>query len=92
MSATAPATGTRARLAVLIREAMDGLIGTAELLTSRATLTEVGVTSLGLLRLADALEEEFGVEVDLADPSFYRETLDTLAARVDAADAGQPRE
>ncbi|MEU1090247.1 phosphopantetheine-binding protein [Streptomyces sp. NPDC005576] len=92
MSAAAPATGTRARLAALIREAMDGQIGTTELLGSRATLTEVGVTSLGLLRLADALEEEFGVEVDLADPSFYRETVDTLAARVDAADAGQPRE
>ncbi|MFD6529601.1 phosphopantetheine-binding protein [Streptomyces sp. NPDC060184] len=92
MNAPAPATGTRARLAVLIHEAMDGQIGTAELLTSRATLTEAGVTSLGLLRLADALEEEFGVEVDLGDPSFYRETVDTLAARVDAADAGAPRE
>nr|WSW70086.1 phosphopantetheine-binding protein [Streptomyces sp. NBC_00995] len=88
----APATGARTRLAVLISEAMDGQIDTAGLLASRATLTEVGVTSLGLLRLADSLEEEFGVAVDLADPSFYRETVATLAARIDAADAGQPGE
>ncbi|WP_330242060.1 acyl carrier protein [Streptomyces sp. NBC_00525] len=79
-----PATGARARLAGLISDAMDGQIPAAEILAApRGTLTELGVTSLALLRLADTLEEEYGVELDLADPSFYQETIDSLAARLD---------
>ncbi|MCG7528707.1 acyl carrier protein [Streptomyces sp. OfavH-34-F] len=78
-----PATGARARLAGLISHATDGQIPAADILAARGgTLTELGVTSLALLRLADTLEEEYGVELDLADPSFYQETVDSLAARL----------
>ncbi|MGW1124571.1 acyl carrier protein [Streptomyces sp. NPDC002526] len=77
-----PATGPRARLAGLISDAMDGQLATAEILTARGTLTELGVNSLALLRLADTLEDEYGVEIDLADPAFYQESVDSLAARL----------
>ncbi|TXS37819.1 acyl carrier protein [Streptomyces sp. OR43] len=77
-----PATRARARLAGLISDAMDGQISAAEILTARGTLTELGVTSLALLRLADILEEEYGLELDLADPEFYRQSVDSLAVRL----------
>ncbi|MFB8088301.1 acyl carrier protein [Streptomyces sp. NPDC055992] len=77
-----PAVEARARLAVLISDAMDGQIAAAEILTARGTLTELGVTSLALLRLADTLEEEYAIELDLADPSFYQESVDSLASRL----------
>ncbi|MEV5602554.1 phosphopantetheine-binding protein [Streptomyces sp. NPDC052299] len=77
-----PATAARTRLAGLISEAMDGQLAAADILTARGTLTELGVSSLALLRLADALEDEFGVELDLADPAFYQEDIDSLAARL----------
>ncbi|MGC5413157.1 acyl carrier protein, partial [Streptomyces sp. DT225] len=77
-----PATEERARLARLISDAMDGQLAAAEILTARGTLTELGVTSLAFLRLADTLEEEYGIELDLADPAFYQESVDTLAARL----------
>ncbi|MEU2023616.1 acyl carrier protein [Streptomyces sp. NPDC016469] len=77
-----PATEERARLAGLISDAMDGQLTAAEILTARGTLTELGVTSLALLRLADTVEDEYGIELDLADPAFYRESIDSLAARL----------
>ncbi|TXS50011.1 acyl carrier protein [Streptomyces sp. t39] len=85
MRTAGTADALRVRLAALVEESTDGAVGAGEALASRATLTELGVTSLGLLRLADALEEEFGTVLDLADPSFYREDLDGLLARVAAA-------
>ncbi|MGQ4489796.1 acyl carrier protein [Streptomyces sp. 372A] len=75
-----PATEARARLAELISDAMDGQLAAAEILTARGTLTELGVTSLAFLRLADTLEEEYGIELDLADPAFYQESVTSLAA------------
>nr|WP_239081433.1 acyl carrier protein [Streptomyces sp. SID9727] len=61
---------------------MDGQLAAADILTARSTLTELGVTSLAFLRLADTLEEEYGIELDLADPAFYQESIDSLAARL----------
>ncbi|WUG43295.1 phosphopantetheine-binding protein [Kitasatospora sp. NBC_00458] len=70
------------RLAELVSEATDGTLGTAELLASDASLTALGVSSLALLRLADGLEEEFGVLIDLGDPALHAEGLDGLAERL----------
>jgi acyl carrier protein len=89
-TAQEPATGTRARLAGLISDAMDGQIAAAEILTGRGTLTELGVTSLALLRLADNLEEEYGIELDLADPEFYQESVDSLAVRLSGHEGREP--
>lgn len=91
-TAQGPATGTRARLAGLISDAMDGQITAAEILTARGTLTELGVTSLALLRLADILEEEYGIELDLADPQFYQESVDSLAVRLSGPGGREPHE
>ncbi|TRV80766.1 acyl carrier protein [Streptomyces sp. 130] len=81
-TAHGPVTEARARLAGLISDAMDGQLTAAEILAARGTLTELGVTSLALLRLADAVEDEHGIELDLADPAFYQESVDSLAARL----------
>ncbi|MGW2474053.1 acyl carrier protein [Streptomyces sp. NPDC001665] len=77
-----PATDPRARLAGLISDAMDGQLAAAEILNARGTLTELGVSSLALLRIADTLEDEYGIELDLADPAFYQESIDSLAAKL----------
>jgi acyl carrier protein len=57
----------RRRLAELIDEATEGGVGAADALDGAASLTALGVDSLGLLRLIDAIEAEFGVEIDLGD-------------------------
>ncbi|NUW41376.1 acyl carrier protein [Nonomuraea rhodomycinica] len=70
----------RERLAGLVAEATDGEVEAAEVLAGTARLADLGVTSLGFLRLIDAVETEFGVEVD---PGAF-ETLDDLVRDVRA--------
>ncbi|MFK0191450.1 acyl carrier protein [Kitasatospora sp. NPDC090308] len=73
----------RDRVADLVSRATDGAVGTPELLGSAdVPLAALGVSSLALLRLADSLEEEFGILVDLADRTLYTADLDGLTARV----------
>lgn len=72
----------RGRLAELVSAATEGQLTEAEVLSSPDSLTALGVGSLAFLRLVDALEDEFGVLLDLADPDFYTQNLDGLAARV----------
>ncbi|RKE16985.1 acyl carrier protein [Streptomyces sp. TLI_171] len=72
----------RRSVAELVSRATDGTVGVPELLDSTAPLTALGVSSLSLLRLADSLEEEFGVFVDLADRTLYTAGLDGLTAHV----------
>jgi acyl carrier protein len=69
----------RRRLAELIDEATEGGVGVAEALDGAASLTALGVDSLGLLRLVDAIEAEFGVEIDLGEST----RLGTLDGIVD---------
>ncbi|MBN6052377.1 acyl carrier protein [Nonomuraea sp. RK-328] len=76
----------RERLASLVAEATDGEVEAAEVLAGPARLTDLGVTSLGFLRLIDAVETEFGVEIDPADFG----TLDDLVRDV-RGHAGEPR-
>ncbi|MEV0198131.1 acyl carrier protein [Nonomuraea sp. NPDC050691] len=74
----------RERLAGLVAEATDGEVEAAEVLAGPARLADLGVTSLGLLRLIDAVDTAFGVEVD---PDAF-ETLDDLVRNVRAREAG----
>lgn len=67
----------RERLAELISQACDGDPGVAEILAADRTLPALGVTSLAYLRLIDALEVEFDIELD-PDPASL-DTLDGLA-------------
>ncbi|GAA2288401.1 hypothetical protein GCM10010149_38800 [Nonomuraea roseoviolacea subsp. roseoviolacea] len=68
----------RERLAGLVAEATDGEVEAADVLAGPARLADLGVTSLGFLRLIDAVETEFGAEVD---PTEF-ETLDDLVREV----------
>ncbi|MFE7560115.1 phosphopantetheine-binding protein [Kitasatospora sp. NPDC057500] len=72
----------RGRLAELVCAATDGQLSVAELLASEESLTALGVSSLALLRLADSLEEEFEVLIDLGDPALHAAGLTALAARL----------
>ncbi|MEE1822054.1 phosphopantetheine-binding protein [Streptomyces sp. BE20] len=81
-AAPAPADALRRRLAALLSDATDGQLGQDELLASDTSLTALGVSSLALLRLADGLEEEYEVLIDLGDPALHAEGLDGLAERL----------
>ncbi|WP_155352262.1 acyl carrier protein [Acrocarpospora macrocephala] len=52
------------RLAVMVAAATDDQISADDVLAARHSLAALGVTSLSLIRLVDAIEDEFGVDVD----------------------------
>ncbi|MCX4709606.1 phosphopantetheine-binding protein [Streptomyces griseus] len=82
---TAPAAAgaaLRARVAGLVSRATDGEVTEAELLAEGVTLTALGVTSLALLRLIDAVEEEFGIFLDLDGPFRFLADLDGLVGHL----------
>jgi acyl carrier protein len=66
----------RTQLAELVAKATDGDVPAPVALAGEASLTALGVTSLATLRLIDAVEERYGVELDPAD----RTTLDSVGA------------
>ncbi|MFE3126585.1 phosphopantetheine-binding protein [Streptomyces hydrogenans] len=85
VSSAAPsdhAEALRPQVAALVSRSTDGLIGVRELLDSTEPLTALGVSSLSLLRLVDAVEETYGVFVDLGDRTFHTEDLRGLTERL----------
>ncbi|GAA0434530.1 hypothetical protein Acor_08990 [Acrocarpospora corrugata] len=52
------------RLAVMVAAATDDQISADDVLAGEHSLAALGVTSLSLIRLVDAIEDEFGVDVD----------------------------
>ncbi|MFI6813931.1 acyl carrier protein [Nonomuraea sp. NPDC050328] len=73
------------RLAELVAEASDHAVTAEEALKSGLPLTALGLTSIGQMRLVDAIEGEFGVEVDLTEQGLeLLDDLDRLAAFVSA--------
>ncbi|MFI0794842.1 acyl carrier protein [Micromonospora rubida] len=83
-------TELRMRVAALVSEATGGDVPAADVLGG-GSLVALGVDSLGLLRLVDAIELEYGVEVELTEPGHRLDTLEDLVAVVEAAcpdDAG----
>jgi acyl carrier protein len=79
---TAETGQIRRMLADMIAEASDGEVSAEEALAGDHSLAALGLGSLALIRLIDAIEDTFGVDVDLgADmPSFER--VDTLASHL----------
>jgi acyl carrier protein len=84
---TGPMTGptVRQRIATLVEAASDGMITATEVMATGRSLGALGLTSLGYLRLADAVELEFGVELDLA-AAVAVDTLDGIVAQIDTPD------
>ncbi|MDG4772592.1 acyl carrier protein [Solwaraspora sp. WMMD792] len=83
-------TTLRQRVMELVDEATGGTVPVNQL-TGGGSLIALGVDSLGLLRLVDAVEAEFGVEVEFDGPGQRMDTLDDLvAAIVDARDEAEP--
>ncbi|MFI6294270.1 acyl carrier protein [Nonomuraea sp. NPDC050790] len=73
------------RLAELVAESSDGEISAHEALTAGVPLSALGFTSIAQLRLIDAIESEFGVEIDLTDEGVaLLDDLDALAGRLAA--------
>ncbi|WP_327583583.1 phosphopantetheine-binding protein [Nonomuraea sp. NBC_00507] len=67
----------RERVAALVAQASDGELTTAEILAADCSLTALGLTSLGYIRLIDAIEDAFGFDVELNG------SLDTLDGLVE---------
>lgn len=66
------------RICSLVRDATDGGVS-----PDRTTpLAELGVDSLGWLRLLDALESAFGVEFELGPTELRTATVDQLATSI----------
>jgi acyl carrier protein len=75
----------RSRLAELVGAASDGELTVGDVLAPGASLRDLGLDSLGYLRLVDAVEEEFGVALDPAADPLAFDSVDLLAARITAA-------
>ncbi len=71
----------RQQIAALVEAASDGAVTATDALTDGRSLGALGLTSLGYLRLADAVELEFGVELDLG-AAVATDTLDGIVAQV----------
>lgn len=74
----------RLRVAELIAAATSGAVADSEVLAGQVALHDLGVDSLGWLRLLDALELTYGVEIDLASVDLHTATVDTIVGRVQA--------
>ncbi|MET9337557.1 acyl carrier protein [Nonomuraea sp. NPDC003804] len=73
------------RLAALVEEASDGALTAPEVLSAAVPLSALGLTSVGQMRLIDAIETEFGVEVDLTEQGLeLLDDLDRLASHLSA--------
>ncbi|MEZ0066056.1 acyl carrier protein [Streptacidiphilus sp. MAP12-20] len=55
----------RERISLLVEECSDGSLRAAEVRDTSALLSELGLSSLARMRLIDAVEAEFEVEIDL---------------------------
>jgi len=76
---TTEAQRLRGTLAGMIADASDGEVTAEQVLAGHHSLAALGLTSLALLRLIDAIEDAFGVDLDLgADHSSF-DSIDTLA-------------
>ncbi|MGW0435009.1 acyl carrier protein [Micromonospora sp. NPDC003197] len=74
----------RQRVAELISSVTGGQVPVADLLTG-GSMVALGVDSLGLLRLVDAIELEYDVEVEFDGPAGRLDTLDDVVAVLAAA-------
>lgn len=80
----------RQRVADLIEAVTDGAVPATEAL-SGGSLVALGLDSLGMLRLVDAIELQYDVVVDLHHPDQRLDTLDDLVTLLATAGADDAR-
>jgi acyl carrier protein len=73
-----------ARVARLVEEATEGVVSSEVAYVTDTRFLELGMSSLSYLRLIDAVENEFGVYVDLEDDTASLITAKGIAAYVEA--------
>jgi acyl carrier protein len=66
-------------LANMIADASDGEISTEQALAADCSFTALGMTSLAQLRFIDAVESEFGIDIDPDSDLFFHGTIMDLA-------------
>jgi acyl carrier protein len=72
-------TAIKDRLAKIIATASENSVSAAQVIASQHRLTALGLSSVVQLRAIDAIENEFGAELDLeADDTTYLDSLDGL--------------
>lgn len=81
------ADALRQELAQMVDRATQGGVRAADALAGEASLAALGLDSLGLLRLVDAIELAYGIEIDAGGGSRRVGTLDDLVTRILAAGA-----
>ena len=69
-------------LALLVTEASDGQISPADALAEPESLSLLGLTSLGHVRLIQAVERRYGIVVEPDDDPAALETVPALAEYV----------
>jgi acyl carrier protein len=72
------------RIAGMISTACEGRLTPEEILGADSSLSALGVTSLAVLRLIDAVEETFDVLLDLGGSAAYLDSFPLLVGHVDA--------
>lgn len=82
-------TEPRERVAALVSEATAGEVTVADVLAG-GSLVALGVDSLGMLRLVDAIELEYGVEIELSGNRPLDSLDDLVALLATARTADQP--
>lgn len=71
------------RTAELVAAVSEGAVSKETALSGSSTLTELGLTSLAYLRLIDALENEFGVYIDLEEDTSFLGSVEGLVRYLD---------
>ncbi len=66
-------------LADMVAEASDGEVTSGQVLTTRCPLPVLGVTSLAQIRLIDAIEDTFGIDIEPDSDVFYLGDIRVLA-------------
>ncbi|MFJ8581031.1 acyl carrier protein [Micromonospora sp. NPDC093277] len=79
---------TATRIVALVVTASEGTVAGPDLAAEETRLTELGLTSLSYLRLIDAIENEFGVYIDLEEADGKLGTVRELADYVSAQGGG----
>ena len=87
---TADADRLRRFLADMVADASDGDVTAEEVLAARHPMSALGITSVTQIRLIDAIEDAFGLDVDLGAGLSFLDSIDAMADYLDERGARLP--